>query len=62
MIGGAGLEGPGGLSPPQLTPLEKSCLQANKSVDGLALDYFVPSTSCRSRTRVIGSAMPASLL
>ena len=62
MIDGAGLEGPRRLSPPQLTPPEKSCFQSNKSVDGLALDYFVPSTSRRSRTRVIGSAMSASLL
>ncbi len=39
MIDGAGLEEPGGLSPPQLTPPEKSCFQSNKPVDGLALDY-----------------------
>jgi hypothetical protein len=62
MIDRAGLEGPRGLSPPQLTPLEKSCFQSNKSVDCLALDHFVPSTYCRSRTRVIGSALSAALL
>jgi hypothetical protein len=62
MIDGAGLEGSRRLSTPQLSPPEKSCFQSNKSVDGLGLDYFVPSTSCRSRTRGIGSAMSASLL
>src|SRR5258708_39809450 len=60
MIDGAGLEGPRRLSPPQLTPPEKSCFQSNKSVDGRALDYFVPSTSCRSRTS--GSAVQCRLL
>ena len=60
MIDGAGLEGPRRLSPPQLTPPEKSCCQSMvwPSIT-LAL---VPSTSCRSRIRVIGSAMSAYLL
>jgi hypothetical protein len=64
MIDGADLEGPARLSPPQSTTPEKSCSQSNESVDGLALEplAFVPTTSCRSWTRVIGSAMSAYLL